>query len=235
MAVGRSADKDQGCDQSWLLKLRDSIAAVLIVGISSGDAVGATADDAGDGHARAAEYRASRSSRAIPLDVTVPAPLGHGCALFLISIDGPRPDRAGSVDRGSGRADRSARRRRLEPEQEPDCGDPDVLWSIRQPGTLRLRITITPPPQWMPTAPRSNRSASRSGLPSSAKTAVEQRGAQRPVAFEAEPNDKPESANHLTLGETVYGLADDRPYLPLGDGDDRQRADRRSRLVHVYL
>ena len=34
------------------------------------------------------------------------------------------------------------------------------------------------------------------------------------VAFETEPNDTPESANVLTLGETVYGLADDRPYLP---------------------
>ena len=28
------------------------------------------------------------------------------------------------------------------------------------------------------------------------------------------PTIKPESANRLTLGETVYGLADDRPYLP---------------------
>ena len=35
------------------------------------------------------------------------------------------------------------------------------------------------------------------------------------VAFEAEPNDTPETASPLTLGQTVYGLADDRPYLPL--------------------
>ncbi len=37
------------------------------------------------------------------------------------------------------------------------------------------------------------------------------------VAFEAEPNDAIESAQTITLGQTIYGLADDRPYLPLGD------------------
>ena len=37
------------------------------------------------------------------------------------------------------------------------------------------------------------------------------------MAFETEPNDTPESANRLVLGQTVYGLADDRPYLPIGE------------------
>ncbi|MDR3637657.1 MAG: HEAT repeat domain-containing protein, partial [Isosphaeraceae bacterium] len=36
-------------------------------------------------------------------------------------------------------------------------------------------------------------------------------------AFEAEPNNGPAEANPLTLGQPVYGLADDRPYLPLGE------------------
>src|SRR5262249_52282488 len=37
------------------------------------------------------------------------------------------------------------------------------------------------------------------------------------VAFEAEPNDRPEQANRLVLGQTVHGLADDRPYFPIGE------------------
>src|SRR5262249_57524986 len=37
------------------------------------------------------------------------------------------------------------------------------------------------------------------------------------VSFEAEPNDRYQDANPMILGRTVYGLADDRPYLPLGE------------------
>ena len=91
-------------------------------------------------------------------------------------------------------------------------GDPDVLWSIRQPRELPLRITIAQSPNTGPPA--------LDGKPLQVAVRVAELGEDDPavqtVAFETEPNDKPESANHLNLGETVYGLADDRPYLPLG-------------------
>ncbi len=101
-----------------------------------------------------------------------------------------------------------------------NCGDPDVLWSIRQPGEVALRITITLPPKPGPPA--------LAAKPLQVAVRVAELGendpAERAVAFETEPNDKPELANHLNLGETVYGLADDRPYLPLGtETTDRER------------
>jgi HEAT repeat protein len=46
---------------------------------------------------------------------------------------------------------------------------------------------------------------------------AEAAGAGGGVAFEAEPNDRYQDANPLVLGQTLHGLADDRPYLPLGE------------------
>jgi HEAT repeat protein len=107
-------------------------------------------------------------------------------------------------------------------------GDPDVVWTIRQPQDTELRITV---------ALASHGNLARSVRPICVAVRVVEVGApedraqdrgtapSRPdserVAFEAEPNDTPETANPLNLGETVYGLADDRPYLPV---DAAQRA-----------
>jgi len=93
-------------------------------------------------------------------------------------------------------------------------GDPDVLWSIRQPKDAALRLTIIAPSEWDAGALPNKQ------LQVAVRVAELERVADAPaadrVAFEAEPNDQPESASPLTLGETVYGLADDRPYLPQG-------------------
>ena len=167
----------------------------------------------------------------VPIAVTVPAPSLPRLRSVLISLrDAGRMAPGLAIE---------ARLTGLNPRSEVDssliksltCGDPDVLWSIRQARGVPLRITITLPSKTTPLPSPPNRSGSRSGLPSSAKKS----SAADAVAFETEPNDKPESANRLTLGQTVYGLADDRPYLPLANRDDRPRAHRRSGLVHVHL
>jgi hypothetical protein len=83
-------------------------------------------------------------------------------------------------------------------------GDPDVAWSLRQPAGLAGQVTLSAAP------------GIAAPLPFAVRVAELGAAAGDGVAFEAEPNDSPEAANALTLGQTVYGLADDRPYLPLG-------------------
>src|SRR5262249_45990394 len=102
-------------------------------------------------------------------------------------------------------------------------GDPDVLWTIRQSKDVSLRIEIAAPspPHAKARAIEPLRVAIRVAALNGADAAPTQppadpRASDR-VAFEAEPNDTPETANHVSLSQTIYGLADDRPYLPLGD------------------
>jgi HEAT repeat protein len=81
-------------------------------------------------------------------------------------------------------------------------GDPDVAWAIRQPSATPALVTIaTSPEQKTPIA--------------FAVRAAELEDDDG-IAFETEPNDEPATANRLVLGRTVYGLADDRAYLPIG-------------------
>src|SRR4051794_2596571 len=92
-------------------------------------------------------------------------------------------------------------------------GDPDVTWLVRQPAGAGARVTLTPDkshPAPLPFAVRAT------------EVVEEPDGG---VAFEAEPNDRPEEANAFTFGRTVYGLADDRPYLPLGAAPTSVEAD----------
>jgi HEAT repeat protein len=156
-----------------------------------------------------------------PVVATVPAPNAPRVRSVLISLKDPGLIKPGmSIE---------ARVEALDPRSALgwtlskvlNCGDPDVLWLVRQPGDILLRITITPPPKTDPPA--------LAGKPLQVAVRVAELGAEDPaaqaVAFETEPNDKPESANHLNLEETVYGLADDRPYLPLGtETTDRERS-----------
>ena len=147
-----------------------------------------------------------------PVVVTVPAQHAPRLRSVLISLKDPGQILAGlSIE---------AKVEALVPRSAPgwtltkslNCGDPDVLWSIRQPGEVALRITIT--------LPRKPGPPALAAKPLQVAVRVAELGENDPavqaVAFETEPNDKPESANRLTLGQTVYGLADDRPYLPLG-------------------
>jgi len=98
-------------------------------------------------------------------------------------------------------------------------GDPDVIWTIRQPKNIALQVSLTPPSTGRKIEPLriAVRVADLGGTNESSTHSTTDPGVSDRVAFEAEPNDTPETASPLTLGQTVYGLADDRPYLPLLD------------------
>ena len=83
-------------------------------------------------------------------------------------------------------------------------GDPDVAWLIRpEPGTAAT-VTLKADARLAEAISCTVRTAEHAESPDG-------------VAFEHEPNDTPATANLLDAGRTVYGLADDRPYLPLGE------------------
>ncbi len=84
-------------------------------------------------------------------------------------------------------------------------GDPDLTVTYRQPAGQAGAITLD-----------ADRALER---PAAFVVGVVEltAGDDDAVAFEAEPNDTPQTANPLTLGRTVYGLADDRPEFPQGD------------------
>lgn len=84
-------------------------------------------------------------------------------------------------------------------------GDPDLVWTILQPKQTSARVTIEAPE--VPQSP----------IPFAVRIADLGEPAEDGVNFEVEPNDRPEQANSLVLGQTVHGLADDRPYFPLGE------------------
>ena len=83
-------------------------------------------------------------------------------------------------------------------------GDPDVAWTIRPEPGQAATVTLKADPRLL-------------GPVSCTVQSVEHAESPEGVAFEHEPNDTPASANRLDLGRTVYALADDRPYLPLGE------------------
>jgi HEAT repeat protein len=153
--------------------------------------------------------------------VTVPAPADSRLRSILIAIDGP-----GRIPPGSAI---EARVERL-PARDGSTsalsrtfhlGDPDVTWIARQDGGESIRIMVGWPARSGPKAESTLRVTVRvTDLGAAAETASLGAGDPRAfdrVAFETEPNDSPESANRLILGQTVYGLADDRPYLPIGE------------------
>ena len=86
-------------------------------------------------------------------------------------------------------------------------GDPDVTWLVRQPAGTALKVTLDAVPGLERAIGFSVRARAMGEAPADA-------GA---VTFEAEPNDRWQDANPLTIGRTVYGLADDRPYFPSGE------------------
>jgi HEAT repeat protein len=142
--------------------------------------------------------------------VTVPAPASSRIRSILISLEGPgKLPPALTIEAHVSATDvRGNARWRL--KKSLHCGDADVLWSIRQHPEVSLRITVT----------SSNASDALERLSTPIRLAIrvaDLGGEDRPsrsIAFETEPNNTPESANKLSLGETIYGVADDRPYLP---------------------
>ncbi|HEY2156722.1 MAG TPA: hypothetical protein VGH33_13910, partial [Isosphaeraceae bacterium] len=89
-------------------------------------------------------------------------------------------------------------------EKTLHLGDPDVAWTIRPEAGQTATVTLKADARLVEPISCTVRTAEHAESPDG-------------VAFEYEPNDTPASANRLDLGRTVYGLADDRPYLPLGE------------------
>jgi HEAT repeat protein len=198
------------------------IAAVLVVGIASGRAVRANSGAA----APSAELPSFESA------------LDPGVAT-VATVAGPSEDRVRSVLVSLAEPSRIAPGRSIEARVELlgahagaiwtlvkrlSLGDPDVVWAIHQPTDMRLRITVTAPAiDGGGRGFKSLRTTVR--VTELAGTGATNEGDRTPsdrVRFETEPNDTAESANPLALGETVYGLADDRPYLPLGSEPTEQ-------------
>lgn len=87
-------------------------------------------------------------------------------------------------------------------------GDPDLVWTILQPKQTPARVTIEAP---------ESASEKAKPVPFTVRVADLGEPVEDGASFEVEPNDRPEQANPLVLGQTVHGLADDRPYFPLGE------------------
>jgi HEAT repeat protein len=84
-------------------------------------------------------------------------------------------------------------------------GDPDATWLVRQPAGAEIKVGL------------DAGAGHKGSLPYKATATEVGEPAPDGVAFETEPNDRYQDANPLVLGQTLSGLADDRPYLPLGD------------------
>jgi HEAT repeat protein len=161
-----------------------------------------------------------------PLVVTVPAPAEARLRSVLIALGEPgriEPGRAIATSVGPAPDRGGAGRPAL--TKDLHLGDPDVAWMVRQLKGETWRITIKPGRGAHPDAKAAGplRVAVRvfdMGRAEPAATPSATPPATDRVAFEVEPNEAPESANGLTLGQTVYGLADDQPYLPLGEPTD---------------
>lgn len=154
--------------------------------------------------------------RDVPLVVTVPAPRETRLLSILVSIAQPSALASGSAASATiaRTGDRPATDRLA---KTLHAGDPDALWTVRQAEGTELQVTLELVKLDRNTAPKSPVRAAIRVAPLTAPAATEPGS---PVAsgdrvvFEAEPNDSPETANAMALGETVYGLDDDRPYIP---------------------
>lgn len=130
--------------------------------------------------------------------VKVPAGDTERVVSVLVSVDAPSTLKAGAVEVRLTMGDQTL-------SKTLHVGDPDVAWMVRQPkgeaGEVRLEA--------------------EKGLGESVRYVVKAvdvgPDAEDGVAFESEPNDSPETADRLTIGQSVYGLADDRAYLPRGE------------------
>lgn len=131
--------------------------------------------------------------------LTVPAPAADRTVVLTIALARPGGLSAGVPVAAAVRIGDVVLEKKLH------LGDPDVTWLFRQPAGAEARAALqvdtkqAGPVKVMATA-RVVGEAGKDG-----------------VAFEAEPNDRFQDANPMVLGQTIYGLADDRPYLPLGE------------------
>ena len=130
--------------------------------------------------------------------LTVPAPGADRIVALVVSLQQPGHLEPSATVAASVRLADSTLNKTLH------LGDPDVTWLVRQPAGAEARVTLV--------ADRSHPAPLHYAV-----SASELGETADGVAFEAEPNDRYQDANALILGRTVYGLADDRAYLPRGD------------------
>jgi HEAT repeat protein len=90
-------------------------------------------------------------------------------------------------------------------EKTLHLGDPDVAWMLQAPAHAAGVLTLT------------SDARQRKALMIRVHVAEVGESAPDGVVFEREPNDTPASAQQIEFGRTVYALADDRPYLQLGE------------------
>ena len=157
-----------------------------------------------------------------PMVLTVPATTEARLRSVLIAIEGPGRIPPGLAIEAGVEHVAASSGSRSSVSKSLHLGDPDVTWILRQDVGESMRITVALPPRREAKAAAATlrvavRVADLGGADETAKLARAIPVPLDRVAFETEPNDTPESANRLILGQTVYGLADDRPYLPLGE------------------
>jgi HEAT repeat protein len=160
-------------------------------------------------------------ARGSSLVLSVPAPADARLRSVLIAIEGPGRIPPGSaLEAGVEPVPARAGSTRIR-SKTPHLGDPDVAWIVRQDRGESLRIAVRWPAETGSKAARTVRVAIRVAdlgpAEETSKPGDEDSRTTDRVAFETEPNDTPESACRLVLGQTVYGLADDRAYLPMGE------------------
>ncbi len=153
--------------------------------------------------------------------LTVPAPAEARLRSVLIAIEGPGRIPPGSaLEAGVEPVPARAGSTRIR-TKSLHLGDPDVAWIIRQDRGESLRIGVVWPTDTGSKAAETVhvaiRIAEMGPADESSKVVGEDSRIVEGVAFETEPNDTPESACRLVLGQTVYGMADDRAYLPTGE------------------
>ncbi|HEU5115170.1 MAG TPA: HEAT repeat domain-containing protein, partial [Isosphaeraceae bacterium] len=130
--------------------------------------------------------------------VPVPAADAERVVSVVVSVEAPSKLGSGAVEVRLALGDQTL-------TKTLHVGDPDVAWMVRQPKGVKGSVTL------------EAEKALSEAIKYVVRVADVGAKAEDGVSFEAEPNDSPEQANGLSLGTTVYGLADDRPYLPRGE------------------
>ena len=164
------------------------------------------------------------------LIVTVPASAEARLRSVLVSLPDPGRIKPGVTVNACLEPTSPASDAASMPSKALHFGDPDVVWIIQQAAgkSMRIKVLSTAMPERGaagPTVRVAVQVADLGTLPETRTIRARDLDAIDAVAFEAEPNNTPESANPLSLGQTVYGLADDRPYLLIGEPPAEQDHD----------
>ena len=160
-------------------------------------------------------------SPATPMDVIVPALRDARLRTILIAVNQPGRLTPGLAIETKVEQITPKSRSASPLSKYLHVGDPDVAWIVQQGVGESLRVTVAWSKKNLSThAPIVGITIRVSNLGPVGTTPKQSTTDPREidsVSFESEPNDSPERANPLVLGQTIYGLADDRAYLPIDD------------------